>query len=59
MPETKVVISEYQGKDGSERQQFRTTIPKGLAEAYDMDADCKLKWTAQSGNKLTVEVVDD
>jgi len=59
MPETKVIISNYEGSDGSERTQYRSTIPKGLAEAYDMDGDTKLKWTAQSGNKMTVEVYDD
>lgn len=59
MPETKVVISEYEGKDGSERQQYRTTIPKQLAELFEMDSDTKLKWTAQTGSKVTVEIIDD
>jgi len=59
MPETKVIISNYEGADGSERTQYRSTIPKGLAEAYNMDTDTKLKWTAETGNKMTVEVVHD
>jgi len=43
-----------QGSNG----QFKTTVPKGLAEAFDLDGQ-KLRWMAQSGNAFRVELVDD
>lgn len=57
MPETTVTTTTYTGEDGVEREQYRTTIPKGLAEAYNLD-DKKLDWSAETGDALRVTVVD-
>jgi hypothetical protein len=57
MPETTVTTTTYTGEDGVERKQYRTTIPKGLAEAYNLD-DKKLDWSAETGDALRVTVVD-
>lgn len=43
-----------QGSNG----QFRTTVPKGLAEGFELDGK-KLRWTVESSNALRVEIVDD
>jgi len=59
MPETTVTVSEWEGKDGSERTHYRTSIPKDTAELFDMDGDTTLKWTAKTGDKLEVEVIND
>lgn len=45
MPETSV----SKGKNG----QYKTTIPKGLAEAYDLE-DAKLEWKADGVGQLRV-----
>jgi hypothetical protein len=57
MPETTVTTTAYTGEDGVEREQYRTTIPKGLAEAYNLDGK-KLDWSAETGDALRVTVVD-
>lgn len=52
MPETnKTAVN--QGSNG----QYKTTVPKGLAEAYDLNGK-KLEWSVKAGNKLVVEVVE-
>jgi len=50
MPKTTV----HQGANG----QFKTTVPKGLAEALDLD-EARVEWTVVSGSKLEVKVLDD
>jgi len=50
MPKTTV----HQGENG----QFKTTVPKGLAEAMDLD-DARVEWKIVSGSKLEVKVVDE
>lgn len=57
MPQTTVTTTSYTGEDGVEREQYRTTIPKGLAEAYNL-AGKRLEWTAETGDALRVSVVD-
>jgi len=42
-----------QGANG----QFKTTVPKGLAEAMELDGR-KLEWKVKSGSTLEVKVVD-
>lgn len=59
MPTTRVQVREYESNSGSERTQYRTTIPKDTAELFEMDGDTKLKWTAKAGGKLELEVVND
>jgi hypothetical protein len=56
MPETNVSVTEYQNSDGIDITQFRTTVPKPIAEAFEMDGDTQLDWTVQTGDKLTIEV---
>lgn len=38
--------------------QYRTTVPKALAEANELDGK-KLSWFTESGNAFRVEIVDD
>lgn len=38
--------------------QYKTTVPKGLAEAMDMEGK-KLEWSVDAGSTLTVKVVDE
>lgn len=58
MPITTVTTTAYTGDDGAEREQYRTTIPKGLAEAYDLDGK-KIEWSAETGDALRITVVDE
>lgn len=57
MAKTKVqtTTSTIQNDDGTEREvtQYRTTIPKELAEALDLE-DAELEWKVDSGNSLKV-----
>lgn len=50
MPKTSV----NRGANG----QYKTTVPKGLAEAFKLDGK-RLEWTVESGNKLKVTIVDE
>jgi hypothetical protein len=43
-----------QGSNG----QFKTTVPKALAEANDLDGKT-LKWTTKSGSAFEVRIVED
>jgi len=43
-----------QGANG----QYKVTVPKGLAEAMDLDGK-KLDWKVKSGSTLEVTVVDE
>lgn len=58
MPRTTVNKTEFEDSNGSQRTQYRTTVPKGLAEAFDL-AESKIEWTAESGNTLTITKVDE
>jgi hypothetical protein len=58
MPKTSVSETTYTDSEGNERSQFRTTVPKGLAEAFDLGGK-KLDWSVGSGNKLEVTIVDE
>jgi hypothetical protein len=57
MPET--TVTKTTSKSG-DRQivQYRTTVPKGLAESFDLEGK-KLNWEVASGNKFTLTIVDD
>ena len=60
MPETQVSVTEYEKDDGTTQTQYRTTIPKHLAEHYDMDGDTTLVWSAGSAaDKLELQVKRD
>lgn len=43
-----------QGSNG----QYKVTIPKGVADAMDLDG-ARLEWKVKSGNALEVQIVDD
>lgn len=62
MPKTTVnkTTSTTTDQDGNTReiQQYRTTVPKGLAEAFDLDG-VRLEWEVASGNKFEVTIVDE
>ena len=44
----------HQGANG----QFKATVPKGLAEAFDLDGKT-VEWSVGSGKKLEVTIVDE
>ena len=50
MPKTRV----SQGANG----QYKVTVPKGIAEAMNMDGK-RLDWKVKSGSSLEVAVVDE
>lgn len=58
MAKTTVSATTYTDSDGNERTQYRTTVPKGLAEAFLLDGK-KLEWEVESGSKLKVTIIDD
>ena len=49
---------EVENEDGSTRtvKQYRTTVPKGLAEAMRLDG-AKIEWEVSSADSLKVSVV--
>lgn len=50
MPKTTV----SQEKNG----QFKTTVPKGIAEAMNLDGE-RIEWKIKSGSTLEVTKIDD
>jgi hypothetical protein len=54
MPTTTVSETTYTDEDGNEQTQYRTTVPKGLAEAFDLGG-ATVQWEVETGSKLTVE----
>ena len=58
MAKTKVTKTEYEGSDGDQVVQYRTTVPKSLVEAMDLDGK-SLDWKVKSGNSLELRIVDD
>lgn len=57
MPET--TVTKTMSKSGDrEIVQYRTTVPKGLAESFDLEGK-KLNWEVASGNKFELTIVDD
>lgn len=61
MPETKVskTVSTVTDRDGSDRtvEQYKTTIPKSLAEAMRLDG-ATLEWSVKGADALRIEVVE-
>jgi hypothetical protein len=57
MTETTVSETTYTDDEGVERTQYRTTVPKGLAEALDL-GDEKVEWEVDSGNSLLLRKVE-
>ena len=55
MPETTVSATTYTDSEGTERTQFRTTVPKDLAEAFDLEGKT-LSWEVDSGSSLRVRI---
>lgn len=57
MPET--TVTKTTSKSGArEIVQYRTTVPKGLAESFDLEGK-KLNWEVASGNKFELTIVDN
>jgi hypothetical protein len=58
MPKTKVTETTYTGSDGIERTQYRVTVPKDLAETFEMSGKY-LEWKmGGAADRLEVEVVE-
>jgi len=56
---TTTTISEhvYTRPDGEEQSQYRTTVPKDLAESFGLAGET-VEWNVESGNKLSITKVD-
>jgi len=57
MPKTSVTKTEYEPEDGEKVVQYRTTVPKSLVEAMELE-DKELDWQVKSGNSLEVRIID-
>lgn len=53
MPTTTITKSTWTDENGNERTQFRTTVPKSLAESFDLDG-AEVAWEVESKNALTI-----
>lgn len=53
--------STIENEDGEDYEitQYRTTIPKNLAEALDLEQGTEVEWSIESGKKLSIERKDD
>ena len=58
MPQTTVSETTFDTAEGNERTQYRTTVPKGLAEGFDL-AGKKLDWEVKNGTTFEVSIVDE
>lgn len=58
MPTTTVNSTTYEDSDGNERTQYRTSVPKGVAEAMKWDG-AEIEWEVTSSNAVTLREVDD
>lgn len=58
MPETTVSKTTWKDAEGNEREQYRTTVPKGLAEAFNLSG-ATLEWEVESGQTLLVRITDE
>jgi len=56
MPRTTVSETSYTDSDGHEKTQYRTTVPKQLAEAFDLGGGT-LEWEVETGNTLRIRIV--
>ena len=57
MPET--TVTKTTSRSGNrEIVQYRTTVPKGLAESFDLEGK-KFDWEVASGNKFELTIVDN
>jgi hypothetical protein len=58
MPTTTVSKTTYTRENGDEVTQYRTTVPKALAEAFDLGG-VAVEWEVESGNKLSITKLDN
>lgn len=63
MPETTVNVStsEREKENGDTRkvEQYQTTFPKALAEAFELENGDKIEWKIKSGNSAKVIILKD
>lgn len=59
MPTTTLSKTSFTLDDGDEQVQFRTTMPKQLAEAMDLDGGEKLEWQILSKSAVRVDVINN
>ena len=57
MPNTTVSETTYEDSDGNEQTQYRTTVPKGLAEAFDLGG-ATISWEVETGDALRITKVE-
>jgi hypothetical protein len=57
MARTTVSETQYTDKDGNQQTQYRTTVPKQLAEAFDLGG-ATIEWEVESQNALRITKVE-
>lgn len=57
MSQTTVSEVEYEDANGRERTQYRTTVPKELAEALEL-GNASVEWKVESANSLSLTKVE-
>ncbi|MFB6197988.1 MAG: hypothetical protein ABEI52_06940 [Halobacteriaceae archaeon] len=58
MTTTTVSETTFTEEDGTERTQYRTTVPKQLAESFDL-AGATIQWEIQTGNSILIRKVEN
>lgn len=58
MPTTTVSKTVHTDDEGNEQIQYRTTVPKQLAEAFNMEG-CTLEWETLSQTALRISIKDE
>lgn len=53
MPETTITKSTWTDDNGRKREQYRTTVPKSLAESFDLEG-ATVEWEVESRNALII-----
>lgn len=56
MARTTLTETNYEDSDGNKKTQYRTTVPKGLAEAMGLKGGDELTWEVDSANRLSVRI---
>lgn len=58
MQHTTVSETTYTAESGDEQTQYRTTVPKALAESMDLGGE-DVVWRVESANKLSITKAAD
>jgi len=59
MPTTTVQKIVSTTKNGDERVQYRTTIPKQLAEAFELEDKEQIRWSVVASGAMRIDRVEE